>query len=202
MMICIYCGKIEANSSEHILQDHLGSDWEKEEILCDTCNTLFGSTIDNVLASEFNFFRNFLGIAGKKGKIPSWTGKNDKGASVTRDGKTGRIALDEKPNVQKITENGEIKSFHVHAQTDKSPNIIKQIEQYLEKQGLKGITQVKDYEATSPGTLEARLSYTTPTYIALRKSSINFWCSLFYEKDEAKIREQAQKIYQFAEFHK
>lgn len=79
-MRCIFCKKDSTNSKsvEHIIPESLGN---KNNILpkgvvCDNCNTYFGSKIEKTVL-EMPYFKSLRGrimIENKKGKIPSVTG--------------------------------------------------------------------------------------------------------------------------------
>lgn len=201
MEICIYCGKEEATSSEHILQDALGADWERKNILCGTCNNLFGRTIDKVLANEFVFFRNFLSIRGKRGDVPALHMENENGEKIKRDGATGDIATLSKPQIAKHDTGDGTYTISVNSEVAKTEKIYEDILKGLERKGLKIVsTSINKYTAEPVGRIRAKLVFTLPTYIALRKSLLNYWCCLRRDYEIAEIENEAKKVHAFAEF--
>jgi hypothetical protein len=60
---CIYCRSDFASAAgEHILQNALGARWTSEMIVCDTCQKLFGETIDIAVGKAFAWLRNLFDI--------------------------------------------------------------------------------------------------------------------------------------------
>ncbi len=201
MEICIYCGKEEAASSEHILQDSLGADWERKNILCGTCNNLFGRTIDKALANEFVFFRNFLSIRGKRGDVPALHMENENGEKIKRDGTTGDITTLSKPQIAKHDTGDGTYTISVNTEVAKTDKIYEDILKGLKRKGLKiGTTSTNKYTAEPVGMMRAELVFTLPTYIALRKSLLNYWCYLRRDYEIAEIKSEAKKVHAFAEF--
>ena len=202
MSVCIYCGIAEATSSEHILQDSLGANFEKKNILCQECNNLFGRTVDRVLADEFIFFKNYLSIKGKRGKIPKYEMKDVEGKIITRDGKTGAITTENPVKYNSMVTNSDgTQSITMTAEVSKTEGILKSIKKNLAKQGLSVASlTVNEYHAESSGELKAQIDISLLTYVALKKSLINFWCFLRKDQDLLQIRAEAKKIYDFAKF--
>lgn len=201
MSVCIYCGNAEATSSEHILQDSLGSDFQRKNILCPECNNLLGRTIDGNLAKEFLFFRNYLSISGKKGNVPTCQMEDVSGNKIARNGDTGAISTMEKPDVIIRKNSDGTQVISVTSQISNTEGIIKGLEKGFIKDGveIKSIS-VNEYRAEPVGMLKAEISFSLPTYIALRKSLINFWCLLRRVQDLSLIQAEAKKIYDFAKF--
>jgi hypothetical protein len=201
MEICIYCGKEEAASSEHILQDSLGADWERKSILCGACNNLFGRTIDKALANEFVFFRNFLSIRGKRGDVPTLHMENENGEKIKRDGTTGDITTLAKPQIAKHDTGDGTYTISVNAEVAKTDKIYEDILKGLKRKGLKiGATSTNKYAAQPVWNDAGRADFTLPTYIALRKSLLNYWCYLRRDQEIAEIESEAKKIHVFAKF--
>ncbi|ATD82069.1 MULTISPECIES: HNH endonuclease [Desulfovibrio] len=175
MSICIYCESEEPTSSEHILQNALGADWERIGILCPTCNSLFGNTIDRILADDFVFFRNYLAIKGKKGEVPDLIGTLPDGTSFTRKGETADLLKKIPPDVQQIANEASHKIFSVHAQVLQTEGVRKGIEKGAVRDGFPNMfTEVRDYEATNPGIQSYTISINVATVVALCKSIINY----------------------------
>jgi len=81
---CIFCKSVTGTftTREHILPESLGGgDWAilPDGLLCDDCQNCFGSSVEQQALADypFSFFRVFLSIPTKKGKVPwfnSWEG--------------------------------------------------------------------------------------------------------------------------------
>lgn len=198
MKICIYCGKNPANSSEHILQDAFGSDWQKKGILCSSCNALFGNTLDKELAEDFRFLRNLLSIKNRRGNIPETVLTDDTGLPYTRSGK-GEILGKTKPQVER-TQEGKQESFFVHAESKDMAGIIKNIQAYSKKIGARNseLTSVS-YKSIYPGQLKGKISLGLPTFIALRKSLFNFASLHIAKENNALFTQETRKIHDFAQ---
>ena len=68
---CFMCGDelTEENSSdEHILLNALGGHIHSKKLICKNCNSALGSTSDDELAKELNFFASFLDVPRQRGK--------------------------------------------------------------------------------------------------------------------------------------
>ncbi|MEP0070934.1 HNH endonuclease [Pyruvatibacter sp.] len=67
---CIFCPTVlsERTKPEHILLNALGGRRTTRTAICDHCNNLFGSTIDDDLAKMVLPIRNMLGMRSGKGK--------------------------------------------------------------------------------------------------------------------------------------
>lgn len=203
MGTCIYCGRVGDDSSEHVLQNSLGAHWETKSILCKECNELFGNTIDKSLAEEFAFFMNFLSIKGKRGGIPSVEMTTPEGDVVTRNGNTGSITTQGNVRVKKEKINDNSYCVSVRCDVANSGKIFDDIRKGAEKRGFK-ISEIitQDYDAEPMGMLHRGLSFSTSTYVALRKSVVNYWCSQRRDQDIDNIQVEAKKIYSFAKFCK
>lgn len=68
---CFICGNdlTEENcSDEHILLNSLGGHIHSKKLICKNCNSALGSTSDDELAKELNFFASFLDVPRQRGK--------------------------------------------------------------------------------------------------------------------------------------
>ena len=73
MRSCYLCGceLTDANTTkEHIFIQAIGGHLFSKELLCKTCNSTVGNTIDTVLAEQLNFASNLLDIQRDRGKPP------------------------------------------------------------------------------------------------------------------------------------
>lgn len=71
---CFICGNdlTEENcSDEHILLNSLGGHIHSKKLICKNCNSTLGSTSDDELAKELNFFASFLDVPRQRGKNQS-----------------------------------------------------------------------------------------------------------------------------------
>lgn len=70
---CLFCGDSNPNSLEHIIPQSLGNDdLVLAEDVCASCNNYFSKVERYVLEkTEMAFWRAFLGIRTKKGRLPS-----------------------------------------------------------------------------------------------------------------------------------
>lgn len=203
MATCIYCGVEESGiSDEHILQESLGSNWKSKNILCQTCNNLFGRTIDDVLANEMIFFRNYLSIMGKDDVIPKVELKTASGEIFTRDGYTGDYVLKDRPDINRnIDDEGTLLSINAKTQVAKTDKIIKDIEKGLARKGYAaGSMSAHGYTAESIGNTPVEIRISLPSYVALRKSLINYWAMILGKNESSSLRSEANKVYKFAKF--
>lgn len=73
--ICLFCrGSGPFNTVEHIVPESLGNDSDiLDGIVCDNCQNYFGRAVEKPALEKtiFAFWRTFLGIKTKKGKLPS-----------------------------------------------------------------------------------------------------------------------------------
>jgi hypothetical protein len=62
MTLCLFCPAEldETTKPEHILLTALGGRKKTTDAICSACNNKFGGSIDNVLTSQFEKFRNLL----------------------------------------------------------------------------------------------------------------------------------------------
>lgn len=74
MKSCLFCSKEGPfTKPEHIIPEALGNDdLVLHDEVCDQCNQYFGTKIENFVLGKtpFAFWRTFLGIRKKKGKLP------------------------------------------------------------------------------------------------------------------------------------
>ena len=73
MKQCYLCGKTiteENKSVEHIVLNSLGGRLKSAQLICRSCNSKFGNTIDANLSKQLNFFANFLDIKRENGTVP------------------------------------------------------------------------------------------------------------------------------------
>jgi hypothetical protein len=70
---CLFCGAINPRSIEHIIPESLGNDdLILTDDVCRSCNNYFAKIEKFVLGkTDLAFWRAFLGIRSKKGKLPS-----------------------------------------------------------------------------------------------------------------------------------
>jgi len=67
---CYRCDNLlteENFSNEHILLNAIGGRLKSKALLCRDCNSYYGASFDNELASQLNFFANYLNIKREKG---------------------------------------------------------------------------------------------------------------------------------------
>lgn len=73
--VCLFCrGSGPFNTVEHIVPESLGNDSDiLEGLVCDKCQNYLGRKIEKPALEKtpFAFWRSFLGIKTKKGKLPS-----------------------------------------------------------------------------------------------------------------------------------
>ena len=102
---CFICGNdlTEENcSDEHILLNSLGGHIHSMKLICKNCNSALGSTSDDELAKELNFFASFLDVPRQRGK-----NQNIKTLDVKYDLMPGGIPVLRNPIVKKTkSENG------------------------------------------------------------------------------------------------
>jgi len=69
---CIYCGHhLPSKSNEHVFSSCWGGSRESSKLICDSCNSAFGS-IENAFAPYTSFIMNAWGIKAKRSKaIPT-----------------------------------------------------------------------------------------------------------------------------------
>lgn len=199
---CIYCGKLLDNSSEHILQECLGAKWESKSILCKECNKLFGDSIDRMLGEPFVFFRCYLGVRGKRNRIPDLKGiVNGYGVEFIKDGSTGELVKKGQKYVR--MENREDGSKVAHIEGDIG-NVVRIAEEMMGNLAKKGFTtsdsRYSGYRAEPAGALKTRLVFSLPVFIAIMKSLVNYCRMVLTEGDMERILPLAGKIHAFAQF--
>lgn len=101
---CYLCGnKITDDNKtvEHIILNSLGGKLKSSKLICKSCNSNFGNSIDSTLAKQLEFFANYLDIKREHGDvqdiemIKESTGEKYK---VTSKG----VPIPSKPNVEEI----------------------------------------------------------------------------------------------------
>lgn len=85
-----YCCKKQLNkenvSVEHIIPNSIGGKLKSSSLLCEPCNKLLGSEIDDELAKQLNFFMNFFMIKRERGKFQPLSGKTKNGEEFVLSG--------------------------------------------------------------------------------------------------------------------
>jgi HNH endonuclease len=77
MTLCLFCPAEldETTKPEHILLTALGGRKKTTDAICSACNNKFGGSIDNVLTSQFEKFRNLLQLkSGNRNPAPPLNG--------------------------------------------------------------------------------------------------------------------------------
>ena len=85
MKTCYMCGcnlTSDNETKEHVFIQAIGGRLSSKTLLCQQCNSNFGSTIDNVLADELNFISNMLNIKRDRGKPPAFNVEDTKTGEV------------------------------------------------------------------------------------------------------------------------
>jgi len=70
---CYVCNAViedENVTEEHILLNSIGGRLRSTRLICKTCNSTFGSSVDSELSNQLNFFANILMIKRERGKPP------------------------------------------------------------------------------------------------------------------------------------
>jgi len=73
MAICYMCNqeiKKENKTSEHILLNSIGGRLKSSKLICKSCNSAFGNTVDAQLSEQLNFFATTLMIERDRGTPP------------------------------------------------------------------------------------------------------------------------------------
>ena len=126
-MVCHKCKKeFPKGSGEHIVLEGLGGKTKTFLVFCEECNKSF-SRIDKALTDQFAFAKNILGIAGKRGTVPSiiMTDSDSNPVRLTPGGKPVYL----KPKLEEKT-NGKRKEIKVSV----PPHIWKEYKAKIEKQ--------------------------------------------------------------------
>lgn len=115
MSKCYLCGTelIDTNvSEEHIILNALGGRYKSKKLLCKKCNNSTGCEYDAVLANQYHFLTNMLGLDLERGKTPPVNMNADDGHTYTiKSGMTPELShpivinekLDEKTIALSIT---------------------------------------------------------------------------------------------------
>ncbi len=114
MKSCYCCGTPltkENVSVEHIIPNSIGGKLKSNNLLCEPCNKLLGSEIDDELAKQFNFFMNFFMIERERGKYQPLAGKTKDGEEYVLNG----TEIKSKP---KISVDKNTVSFHGNDEKD------------------------------------------------------------------------------------
>lgn len=126
-MVCHKCKKeFPKGSCEHIVLEGLGGKTKTFLVFCEECNKSF-SQIDKALIDQFAFAKNILGIAGKRGTVPSiiMTDSDSNLVRLTPGGKPVYL----KPKLEEKS-NGKRKNIEVSV----PPHIWEQYKTKLERQ--------------------------------------------------------------------
>ncbi len=195
MKKCIYCNENEANSSEHILQESLGSPWQEKGILCHTCNALFGRTIDKSVFDTFVFFINYLGICGKKKSVPPVEGITHDGKRFKRDGGNAEISFTADKTIELIENTNNYRKFSVTS----SGSELKKLCETLAKtnEGFKVDTHFQGFVTHNIGAMHYKFSVTTATFFAMYKSCLNYAATCLPDSLSL-LYESAKFVYSFA----
>ena len=176
MDLCLYCGQSEAIDSEHILQDSFGSDYEKNGILCHECNILFGSTIDNYLAKSFEILRFFWLIKNKRNKYLYVTGVDSRGREAYFNPITGNVSVVKTESVDKVfDDDGNIRMLKITSSPENFGKSIEDAKKFARRKKLcLSEPIISGYDTESAYPISYRFKFSECTYIALRKSLLNF----------------------------
>ncbi len=71
---CIYCGPGKPASQEHVIPQAIGGSYHSSDIICEECNSRFGSQVDSHITDWMPIAkaRSILGLEGYSGKIPRY----------------------------------------------------------------------------------------------------------------------------------
>lgn len=99
-MKCIFCLQDSSNSKsvEHVIPESLGNSLHHlpPGIVCDKCNNYFSHSVEKPFLNleEIRFFRTFLQVYSKKGKLPPYAEQSGNGIIVfNSERKAGRIII-------------------------------------------------------------------------------------------------------------
>ena len=166
MFQCIYCLRTEPDveaSESHIIPVALGGSETSNQTVCKDCNNLIGIEVENKSIPKFSFFRNILGIGGRRGKIPRIR------ATFFFDGVEKDVWLDDKgepehPIVIKETTQSGDKEYRIIGSSEESAKIRENISK--KKPEMKW----EDIETTGKEPPKAKHSVTIdPSSILLRR---------------------------------
>jgi len=111
MKFCYHCGEpfTDLNiSEEHIILNACGGRLKSKDLLCKKCNSEFGSTYDQVLASQTNHLANLLHIKRDRDKPPDILGKVGATGKKIRIPYEGNMRMD-KPEFSETKEGNQTK---------------------------------------------------------------------------------------------
>ena len=111
--ICYMCPK-PAESREHVIPSALGGRWKTAGLLCTSCNSKFGDTIDAAICRELGTPMNMLGLSRDRGTVPRQAVRVPSGDEYLRDA-DGNLSL--RQALVREQRDGKLVSVNVQAST-------------------------------------------------------------------------------------
>ena len=169
-------------SKEHIIPNSIGGKLKSNNLLCKTCNSQFGDSLDNILTKQFKVICNFLNIKRNRGKNQDIVAFNEEGAEFDYPADPNQSGRLRKPHISvKKEDDGKIK-FSVFIQNkEQIYSIIKKIENDYPNHKIENKEKVvkqamESCEYNMPGSLTTESFVGNPEFfMALHKILINFF---------------------------